>query len=248
MLASWKKHNPDWNVVFLCDRNLNQYIDVELDSSNLARLDKVQKSDLVRLQILHKHGGIWVDSTCFCLKPLNEWIYSYLDSGFFAFRNPGRDRLLSNWFLAASKNNTLIEQLYESLFYYLTTNEYRNVNKTRLMKVLKKFLSRSTKTTKYWFNPLFTKVLRLYPYYCFHYLFTELVNNERECGKIWDNTPELAADPCHTILKEMYTPLTSSLRESIDRPVVPVYKLSYKKYEKQFASEKSTIHYLLQTV
>lgn len=244
---TWKKHNPDWNLVFLCEANLSQYIDLDPSAEHLSKLGMVQKSDLVRLQLLYKHGGIWVDSTCFCTKPLNSWIDSYFDSGFFAFRNPGRDRLLSNWFLAASKDNIIAYRLYELLFAYFTTNEYRNVYNDKPMKLLAKFLCRTTKTTKFWFNPLFTKILKFYPHYCFHYLFKELIDRDVECRNIWDNTPELPADPCHAVVKQMHDPLNINIKQSIDNQNVPVYKLNHKKYDKYPVNEESIIHYLLET-
>lgn len=242
---TWKRHNPDWNLVFLSKDNLNQYIDFDPDAENLSRLGMVQKSDLVRLQLLYKHGGIWVDSTCFCTKPLDDWIHNYLDSGFFAFRNPGRDRLLSNWFMAASKDNIIAYRLYKKLLFYFTTNEYRNVYNTRSMKLLAKFLCRTTKTTGIWFNPIFTKVLKLYPHYCFHYLFKDLIDLDSECKNMWDKAPAFSADPCHAVVKQMHDPLDKNIKESIDKRKVPVYKLNHKKYDKYPVYEESTIYYLL---
>ena len=249
---SWKKHNPEWNIVFLDENNLSIYTDIDLKDPQISRLGKAQQSDLVRLHLLSTYGGCWVDSTCFCTKPLDEWLDDCTKSGFFAFSNPGRDRLISNWFLVSEQGNIITSKLYKQLSAYFTENEYRNVNRTRNMRLLKKILCRTTKTTKFWFNPLFTKVLKFFPYYCFHYLFTELVHRDRKCRQVWQMMPKLGADSCHSVLKQMHSPLTQDFKQAIDKSLVPVYKLSYKKYGCESSendnTNQSVVQYLLQSV
>jgi mannosyltransferase OCH1-like enzyme len=43
---------------------------------------------LARLCLLRTHGGVWVDATVFCRRPLDEWLPEHAASGFFAFANP----------------------------------------------------------------------------------------------------------------------------------------------------------------
>jgi hypothetical protein len=69
------------------------------------------QSDRIRMELLRRHGGVWADATCYCLQPLEEWLPSKLaPAGFFAFDRPAPDRMLSSWFLAASKGNYIVEQ------------------------------------------------------------------------------------------------------------------------------------------
>ena len=247
-LKSWKNNNPSWEIVFLHENNLNDYINLDLKNNvKLSRLSKNKQANLARLLLLSKHGGVWVDSTCFCMKPLDEWLDDYLVSGFFAFASPGKDRLMSNWFLASTKNNPIVSKLYKKLFLYLTVHEYQDPRKSLLMKLCKSILCNSTSTTKYWFHPLFTKILKIYPYYNFHYLFTELVSTDSECKEIWSNTPKYSANSCHKMLKHMHEPLSMEMRQDIDERLVPVYKLNWKRYKREVVKKGSTVYYLLQT-
>ena len=101
-LSSWKKHNPGWEIRFLDDTNVKQYIDIEhIIQKNHRHVSKQVLSDLIRINLLKEYGGVWVDSTCFCCQPLDEWLDSYMSEGFFAFHRPGIDRPISNWFLVA---------------------------------------------------------------------------------------------------------------------------------------------------
>lgn len=242
---SWKKHNPDWKIVFLCDDNLTQYISLDVSPQKLVKLDRTHLSDLVRLKLLSQYGGIWVDSTCFCIKPLDIWFDVSLYSGFFAFSNPGKDRLLSNWFLASQPNHPIVDRLYKKLVLYWQNNNFRSFKKDLLMKLLIKLLNRNTKVTKYWFSRFVCKVLKIYPYYCFHYLFTELVSNDYECKMLWHQTPNINADIPHKILKVMHDTLSKEIKYDIDSKVDFLYKLNWKKYQSQLIKTESTIYYLL---
>ena len=245
---TWKDKNPDWKVIFLCEDNLSEYINLDLKHNpKLSRLGKNKQANLIRLKLLGEYGGVWVDATTFCVQPLNSWLQDYFDSGFFAFCNPGKDRLMSSWFLASNKNHPIVLKLYQQLFSYLTDDNYRDVNKSLLMRSFKKILCRNTQTTKYWFHPLFTKVLKLYPNYNFHYLFTELVRNDYECERLWNETPKLSADVPHKMMKIMHSPLSKRIKQDIDNKADLVYKLNWKKYNKQPVNSQSTIYYLLQS-
>jgi hypothetical protein len=46
-----------------------------------------------------------VDSTVYCNRPLDDWLYDVLPSGFFAFARPGPDRMVASWFLAATASH-----------------------------------------------------------------------------------------------------------------------------------------------
>ena len=58
-------------------------------------------SNIVRLELLARYGGVWADATTYCLTPLDEWLGPAVAEGFFAFDRPGPDRMLATWFLAA---------------------------------------------------------------------------------------------------------------------------------------------------
>jgi hypothetical protein len=65
-------------------------------------------SDVVRIALLERYGGVWVDGTLFCARPLDEWLPELVETGFFAFGNP-EPRVVASWFLAAAPGNYVIE-------------------------------------------------------------------------------------------------------------------------------------------
>ena len=116
---SWRYYNPDWNIELIDDENLINFFDLESYVSNYKTINKTALSDIVRIILLKLYGGLWVDATTFCNKPLNSWLPNYINEGFFAFDKPATDRLLSSWFLYSDKNNYIIDQWFiKTIEYY----------------------------------------------------------------------------------------------------------------------------------
>jgi hypothetical protein len=74
-IDSWKTHNPEYKIIVLNKQNVQEYLP-EPDLSKMRHVnDFVQRySDFVRIHILAKYGGIWLDSSVICQKPLS-WIH-----------------------------------------------------------------------------------------------------------------------------------------------------------------------------
>ena len=125
---SWVKLNPDYEVTFLDNTTLDDYLGFEWGSALQgfsAALKLAGQSDLIRLVLLARYGGVWVDATTFCLKPLNTWLEPAVDkTGFFCFRqNASRrteDRTLISWFLASTPNHPIVQSLLKAAFAFLS--------------------------------------------------------------------------------------------------------------------------------
>lgn len=108
-LDSWERCNPGWELRCLDATTIEkyipigQYVDLERQAITAAAL-----SDIVRILLLHEYGGVWVDATLYCNRPLDDWLPGVMDEGFFAFSSPGPDRPLSSWFLSAEPHTYLI--------------------------------------------------------------------------------------------------------------------------------------------
>ena len=78
-------------------------------------------SDLLRLELLIKYGGTWIDSTVFCSGP--DYPLEYLDAGLFMFQFArAEDRRysgISNWFITSSRpGNPVLMVLRDMLYRY----------------------------------------------------------------------------------------------------------------------------------
>ncbi|WP_433827106.1 capsular polysaccharide synthesis protein [Actinoplanes sp. CA-015351] len=99
-LDALRANNPASRVHELTDANIAAYVDVPPDLLDALDGNRTHFSDLLRLLLLEKFGGIWVDGTCLVSEPLRPHITRALQqSSLFAFNYTGP--YISSWFLAA---------------------------------------------------------------------------------------------------------------------------------------------------
>lgn len=103
---SWFTLNPSWAIHVLDLGAVREWAELP----RVEAFPRLQSyADLLRLELLKQHGGVWADATCLCSSPLDRWIPQVAcTEQFFAFRGPSADRIVSNWFLYAGCNNQLI--------------------------------------------------------------------------------------------------------------------------------------------
>lgn len=77
-------------------------------------------SDLLRLELLIKYGGSWIDATVFCSTP--DYHREFLDADLFFYQYARPDDRkyagISNWFITACSNNPLLMTLRDMLYAY----------------------------------------------------------------------------------------------------------------------------------
>jgi len=245
---SWKVHHPQWEITLLTQENFSAFVRLEMPAPKLAALSKNHLSNLIRMKLLLAHGGVWVDATTFCMRPPEAWLPRYLDTGFFAFRNPDRDRIVSSWFMASRPGHSLLAAVHDAWLHYWLDHDLDNNGKEFIVKLLGRVLNQDVSTTRYWFSPLVTKYLRVFPYFFFHYIFAEVIRTNPACAAIWKATPAFSADIPHKLQHVgMLNPPTAALRREIDRSIAPLYKLTWK-FPLDDYREGSALHYLLSTL
>ena len=236
--GSWLKHNPGWDIIFLDESNLANYI-----SLKPLQITQQALSDILRINLLAKYGGIWVDATCFCNQPLDEWLYNYITSGFFAFDKPANDRMISSWFMASAKGNYITLAYQNAVNNYWDTNPGLTFFENSKWRFLNRYLQR--RSPQLWFSTLVTKVLKVYPYFWFHYLFERIYLADEKVRQLWDQTPKISADIPHKLQFEgLFNRLNAQTKAEIDNKISQVYKLTWK-YHPSAYQEGTIMHYLL---
>jgi hypothetical protein len=118
--ASWRQHNPGWTIHYLSNETLAARLGAmpEFAAIRAKNLPIEALSDVLRIELLHRFGGVWVDSTVYCLRPLDPWLSQAMPHGFFAFDRPAPDRMLSSWFLAGERGCYLVEAWRRKILTY----------------------------------------------------------------------------------------------------------------------------------
>jgi hypothetical protein len=231
-VQSWIRQNPSWTVHVL---DATSVIDAlgsdELSYDAWPGISIQHFSDLIRLALLKKHGGVWADASMYCVTPLDRWLVPNMQTGFFAFRGIRRGRTMGNPFMASLPKNLIPSKMFEKLSGHVRGRTYI-ADKWPPLRVahyiMKPLMEISPKTTKIWFKPPFSTPCKVYPYFVFHYMFNLLLEEDSEFARIWAETPLMSATP---MLRIKHGRNSSSLPEDIRLFILsgeqPIHKLTW---------------------
>ena len=230
---SWVRFNPDYEVRALDENTLAEHVELPR-SIDFARPDlTVQKvAAFARLGLLCRHGGVWTDATVYCTRPLSDWLEQYFQCRFFAFRSPGLDRLMSNWFLAAEPDSIILQRLYQSFTDFFAENYFTNQDTPLGEQYLQRYTPRwsaSVRSTLKWHSRFARKVLRVYPYFIFHYTFNKLILTDPHCAQSWNTAKPLEATPAHAL--QYVADLPDKMQRGpaeVTARSAPMYKLNWR--------------------
>ena len=125
---SVKEHLSDWEIVLLTERNYCEYAnfpDYISEKQKAGIISLTHFSDLLRLELLIRHGGLWIDATVLCTNRVVP--NSILESDLFVFRpqKPGADgeaTTLSSWLMWSKTNNKILMATQAMLYDYWMKN------------------------------------------------------------------------------------------------------------------------------
>lgn len=242
--------HPGWEIHLLDQGSAPAWLDpIRIPDHRWQQLSLAHRSDLIRTQLLIKHGGVWADPTVWFTRPLDNWLPDQMPAGLFLYRYPGRDRAISNWFIAAETGNRLLMRLYDKLCKYWAENQFENFDRPMgsTAHFIHRILSRNTELPRLWLNPLVIRLFRTFPYMIYHYAFYDLVRTDAECRAIWDRMPAVPADGPVGLLRhglnERFDDVAKCLLLGPDR--APLYKLTWKGIP-QRPAEDTVLGFLVQ--
>jgi len=87
-IKKWRDLNPDWDIKVLSSKTIPEYVPEYSDIlNNSPRRKMPAMSDLVRILLLSKYGGVWADASVYPMLPLSEFYDKVVnETGFFAYR------------------------------------------------------------------------------------------------------------------------------------------------------------------
>lgn len=129
-IDSWRQYNPDCTINIVTTSTLKDYVGEEEANYmiNWKFNDSPQRfSDLVRLYVISKFGGIWLDASIVCFASFNWVNKEEADSIVFSIKELSEDVLMESWFIAAAPNNPFVvkwNEEFRSIDQYDTIEDY----------------------------------------------------------------------------------------------------------------------------
>jgi hypothetical protein len=138
-IKSWKRHNPDYRVVVLNRGNVGKLINIPTELAHFydnkeSSNPKALFADVVRILLIEKYGGYWIDATVYAYCSFDSLIPGGVkldDLDFFGYYMPGfttnkQSPIVENWFFGAKRGSLFIKE-WKDVFFRI--REYKNTTK-----------------------------------------------------------------------------------------------------------------------
>lgn len=107
-IQSWERHHPDWEFVLWTEENLP---DDPIRPEVLERLRApVERADILRLEVLYREGGVYLDTDLECLRPIDPELEDEEFVG--VCHKPQR---ITNTAIAAAARHPLLERALDEV-------------------------------------------------------------------------------------------------------------------------------------
>lgn len=142
-IYSWMKYQPDYTICFLSDRTVGLYVDMTQFPESYPIMIPAHKADVIRLAVLEKYGGVWIDASMIMCKPMLDIFLdsnsnsnpnhqsksptSTFDIGGFTivFGENENESVLENWLIATQQPQNRLIKKWKSEFYKAIEEEYQ---------------------------------------------------------------------------------------------------------------------------
>ena len=111
-MRTWHATNPHWRVRLLDADTYSSAVSLA-DYKYLPPVTSAAFSDILRVELLRRYGGLWLDATVYVTRPLEECVE--MQAEFFAFKFAGSStnttRALASWVMHARRSSYIVEAL-----------------------------------------------------------------------------------------------------------------------------------------
>ena len=119
--ASVKRNMPDKEIIVITKENMDQYVDFPehiLKKWKRELITDTKMSDFLRMELLIRYGGLWMDSTIFLSGPIPDWVY---EKDIFMYAIDDSEditRVYNNYFIYSKRDYPILKTLRDINYYY----------------------------------------------------------------------------------------------------------------------------------
>lgn len=124
-INTWRKNIPvDWKIEIISKKNILNYVDIDF-YNKYKNLPPFRFSDFLRVYLLSKNGGVWMDASTIIINGnflddyYNEMYKNKYDLLVYELKEHSipNQPYLENWFIMCPKNSRIITDLYNQFSY-----------------------------------------------------------------------------------------------------------------------------------
>lgn len=188
------------------------------------------RADRIRLSLLARYGGIWVDPTVYFRESIEEVVPDVPLDGFFTLINRDPDRI-EYWILASHPGSDAIDTIRRRhIAYFRAPRIHKPKGKWRtLQRFLESRLNETHQTAVRWARfPL--RYFPAYPYFIFCYIADDVVKRRPHLPSLWESGFYPVADRANELVRESRLKFPVSVervKTAMTNQTYPLSKLSY---------------------
>ena len=122
-LNSIKKNLKDYNIIIINDTNINKYVNIPkfiMEKYKKGAFTPTHFSDILRLELLNKFGGTWIDASVLITKYDPRFYNNIL---FFFGSKSDEGCVGSSWFITSEKGSPILRTTLDLLYEYWKSND-----------------------------------------------------------------------------------------------------------------------------
>ena len=155
-IKTWKKFLSDFEVIILDYETVKEYLgEVQYSKILFKNMPIAVQSDAIRIAILNKYGGIWIDTDTIIL---NNELLTKFNNYELAMIREGNTNYHYIGFIYALKNSTIIREWLKQIIQRVEIYKYIYANKTDIK--ISKYFYKSYKSLRYLGNEIINKLLK----------------------------------------------------------------------------------------
>jgi hypothetical protein len=138
---SWKHYHPTFEINILNENSLSIYFNKkEIEYIKKAKTQQ-RKSDMIRIFLLEKYGGIWIDASILLFKSLEKWMpfdsykYDLIGFEFESWTLDPRFPVIESWFLASPPQNDLMRRWKKEMMDTIDIGDNKYLEKLKKNKI-----------------------------------------------------------------------------------------------------------------
>lgn len=133
LIETWKTLHPDWEYKLWTDNDIEEF---DLTNKLIYAIapNYGMKSDIARLEILYRHGGLYIDLDQECLLPHD--IFHHITDFYVGIvsPNPSFEKSLANGLIGSCKQHPILKQAIDRILY--SYRAIRTIHKQSIEKTL----------------------------------------------------------------------------------------------------------------
>ena len=194
-IRSWKHHNPQWDIIILSHDKISNYVDPKVIFKE--SMSSHDKSAMLRLALLSKYGGVYVDPSVLCMEPLDSWVWDTITpKGYWMYNCK-----TCSWFIMAASQSNIASKSFESAMEYWSSKDQ----------------SSGSGSDKHWIHNVLTNPMPSDPTSKNEYDSTMLLSGDGQCSPQLFSESICEFEPTETV--------SSTIRDCLDNNPPHVIKL-----------------------